>query len=276
MKRKMEAEKAKASGNGGESSSQKPSKNGGDAKDKKRPSNGGSDEPKKKKVKTEEKSAEKPKKVESKSEKPSSESKTPSKSSTPKPKESSSKSEKKEKPKKEAKDDKKSLSNRVEVEETIIGLPRMEKHNIVSAVLRRWKYCLDSWPGELPKEPPAGYIEAHVPGLYVGSSNLVMGQLKDLRPFEERKTPSMTSLLSIKTVDLRDILIKGITEQMKHLGTGPEDEKLKAKLKHELEKAEKLKVKKIERKFREAMTAIGKPIPGKDLQDNSKEDDDDE
>jgi len=164
------------------------------------------------------------------------------------------------KPKKETTDEKRAPSRDV-AEENIFGLERMDKHNLVSAVLRRWKYCLDPWPGQLPPQPPHGYIEAHVPGLYVGVSNIHLGQLKDLRPFVNGKTPSMASLLAYKTSDLQQLLIKGINAQLSLLGNSPEDEKLKTKLRHELEKAHKLKVKKYERKYREALQAIGKPLP---------------
>jgi hypothetical protein len=153
--------------------------------------------------------------------------------------------------------DKKSSANRDLVEEEIFGLERMDKHNIVSAILRRWKYCLDDWPGEVPAQPPAGFIESHIPGLYVGASNLVLGQLKDMRPFIHGKTPSMESLLTYKAVALQELLLKGINKQLTILENVPGEEKLKASLRRELEKAQKLKVKKIERKYRAAVAMLG-------------------
>ena len=137
----------------------------------------------------------------------------------------------------------------------------MGKHNLVSAILRRWKYCLDSWPGEIKVQPPQGFIEAHVCGLYVGVANSVLGQLKDLRPYEDGKTPSMASLLSKKAIDLRDLLIKGIQNQLSVLTDTLQDQKLKEHLRRELQKAEKLKVKKIERKYQEALS-VSKEIEG--------------
>jgi hypothetical protein len=169
--------------------------------------------------------------------------------------EKSEKVEKKAAPaKKEAKPVKKERKARKmeAVEESIYGLLRMDKHNLVSAILIRWKYCMDAWPGELETPIPMGFIEGHIPGFFVGVSNSVLGKMQDVRPFINGKTPSMGSLLTIKTVDLRDILINGIKKQMSFLSNSIEDQKLSKTLERELEKATKLKVKKIERKYLDA------------------------
>jgi hypothetical protein len=291
MKKKMEAEKAKklAAVSGGST----PSLTEKDKQQKKRPNGASLDEnPKKKDKKTPQNSVDKEKSSSTENKKKelskseiSKKKDTGDKSSTPNGN-AEAKKAKKEKSKTDSKRDESSKKERsstksaprdsvvpAAAEENIFGLDRMDKHNLVSAVLRRWKYCLDHWPGQLPAEPPHGYIEAHVPGVYVGSSNLVLGQLKDMRPFLDCKTPSMASLLKYKAVELKDLLVKGINTQISLLGTSAEDSRLQSKLNHELEKAGKLKVKKIERKYREAVAALtGEVLPKQDKSSAEKDD----
>jgi len=268
MKKKLEAEKlAKSSSraNNHQSSSngsdkKRKNNNDDDKNEKKKPKLDKNDKKDKKDDKKDKKDKKavpkKEEKREVKKESRNDKSSDDKKDSQPK-KDSSSKTKKESKP--AAKDKKAGSSGRdFFVEETIFGLERMDKHHLVSAILRRWKYCLDNWPGEIKAQAPSGFIEGHVPGLFVGVANKVLGELKDLRPFEPKKTPSMESLLTYTATELKDILIKGINAQVALLGALPEDERLKKQLRRELEKAEKLKVKKIERKYQEAKDVLGK------------------
>ena len=105
---------------------------------------------------------------------------------------------------------------------------------------------MDDWPG--PVSPvPSGFMEGHIVGLYIGIDQSVFGQIQDVRPFVSGKTPSIESLLTVQAAELRDWLVKGITKQ---LGEAPDE--LHDRLRRELESANKLKVKKIERRFMEA------------------------
>lgn len=171
-----------------------------------------------------------------------------------KPSEEASTSNKKEP--KSAPSLKKPSGREVQTEQKIFGLDRMDKHNVVSAILRRWNYCLDEWPSDLPSQPPKGFMAGHVKGLYVGQETSVFGQLKDVRPFTNGSTPSMKSLLSVKTAELREILMKGIEKQKLELGDTLEDRTLKDALDKEYDAADKLKYKKIERKYQEALQAM--------------------
>jgi len=123
------------------------------------------------------------------------------------------------------------------------------KHKLAIDILRRWTYCMPAWPGEVRPLPP-GFMEGHILGLYVGIEQSVFGQLQDVRPFVAGKTPSAESLLTVNASELRDWLVAGIEKQMKDAPAS-----LRDKLRAELEHANKLKVKKIERRFTEAKQA---------------------
>lgn len=137
-------------------------------------------------------------------------------------------------------------------EESIFGLERMDKHSLVTAILVRWKYCLaDDWPGELKPMTESDFIPAHVAGIYVRLSD---GKLIDLRNAPDGKTPSMGSLLTLKAQDLQKMLVAGLHKQ---LALATEDKDMRDHLKREVERAEKLKIKKIERKYQEAVAGGG-------------------
>jgi hypothetical protein len=144
----------------------------------------------------------------------------------------------------------------------------------VTAILIRWKYCFD-WPGALKElENAEDFIPAHVNGLYVRVKD---GELRDLRPSVLGNTPSMSSLLSLKASELQAMLITGLKKQLE-LVQSKSDKNLRDYLLNELKKAEKLKVKKIERKYQEALAAKkgSSGAPTTSAAAAKEEDDDDE
>lgn len=101
-----------------------------------------------------------------------------------------------------------------------------EKGKLIQSLLARWWYVYD-WPGHV-SPPPKGYDELDgFPGVYICTSGVNIGDLKDVR--DKTKAPSFQNYYKKSSEELRDDLLKAIEKQkaalIKAEGEGTSTEK---------------------------------------------------
>jgi hypothetical protein len=94
-----------------------------------------------------------------------------------------------------------------------------EKGLLIQRILCRWWYAY-KWPDpvKIPKKPPANYDALDgFPGVYVCTNitSSKIGKIKDIRNHED--CPSFENFSKKSASDLKDLLIKALTEQKRQL-----------------------------------------------------------
>jgi hypothetical protein len=92
-----------------------------------------------------------------------------------------------------------------------------DKGLLIQRLLCRWWYAY-TWPTQVPDQAPAGYDPLEgFPGVYVGTAagSAHVGQILDQR--DAAAAPSFRNFCAKSVDELRELLMKALTEQMKHL-----------------------------------------------------------
>mmetsp|Transcript_4194 Transcript_4194/g.10647 ORF Transcript_4194/g.10647 Transcript_4194/m.10647 type:complete len:291 (-) Transcript_4194:1384-2256(-) len=110
-----------------------------------------------------------------------------------------------------------SSTKRASASTSTAGLTVLGKHLLVEQILKRWKYCLPSWPQGVKKEAPEGYITCGFQGLFIGVQSDTLGNILDMRDKKNGQPPIRSVLLQLDSAELREILSKGIDAQREDL-----------------------------------------------------------
>ena len=124
-----------------------------------------------------------------------------------------------------------------------------DKGQLVQKLLVRWWYAIN-WPdlSKCSKAPPGGYEPLEgFPGVFVGTSDENLGNIKDLR--DASTCPNLCNLSKKTSLELQNLCITAYEEQIKQLKEveGP-DSKLETELRSDLRWVKSVKVEKADKK----------------------------
>lgn len=139
------------------------------------------------------------------------------KKTPPKKKASNGSKKKKPTPKKKASSSNSSTSKKkYECASAALYNSECDKGLLIQRLLCRWWYAYE-WPhpSSLPKVPPKHYDTLDgFPGVYIGTSGSVVGQIQDCR--DPLQAPSFTNFAKKDAVQLKELLSTALTKQKAH------------------------------------------------------------